>query len=936
MFKKIIFSILLTGFFVIAAFNINAATLMVTSNADSGPGTLRQLIADADSGDVITFAPSITNITLTSGEININRWVNFAITIDGGDGVTISGNNNSRIFYITGGAIYSIYSTFLYLNNLTLENGIADRGGAIRGEYNGRLFATNCIFRYNEASTTTSVVGGSGGAIYVAVADAYVTNCTFYQNKAFGNGGAVHSANTSTIVATNSTFYQNESISVSTSDNTGNGGAINFGCGNETLFLYHCTFVENKATNSGGALYSNTCKYYIYGSEDPRDPPTDSVFVSGRFYSFNCIYVSNEENGVNNETTQITGELIADDNLIENTSTITAATLYDTNTFTGKYILPLTSVKTANILNSSNIVAYQYGSYWGADVPGILSKVAKDQKGETRVTSGFVTYGSVEPPPPAPVYDLIIITKEGNNIIVVDTLKSDSNTTATITAKLDDCHTFINWTDANDNVISTEVSFDIYMIKDTTLNANFELNRFYLTLEAEENGSVNPAGTIEKDCGEEFLITAVPDDGYKFVSWKNNAGSVVSTEISMYVTIISDTTLIATFEERPDEFIVKTIASTEAGGVVYGGGVYSPNANVTLTAIVYDCYTFINWTDDAGNEISKESSFEITVTSDTTLTANFKIKLFNITLKSEENGSVVSLPDVSRECGSVVNIEAIPDDGYKFYSWKDNDGKVISTNNPYDVKMLSDTLLIATFIEEDVVLYELTLYHLIGTTAPPIKSTHPANTTITITAPVVDCYTFISWKSYNEIISEEPSFDLILISDTMFIAFYEKQQFDLELIVAGGGSVQGAGKYDCGTTRTIKAIPDDGANFVNWTDDAGNEISKEMSLEVVLTSDTTLTANFSSGILEYDNYDISIVPNPSDGDFNIVFDNTEEQMISVELLDIAGGFIQNIFEGMAPAERLIYSVNNRRLASGTYFVKFEIKGNVVIRKVIMK
>ncbi len=52
-----------------------AATITVTSAADSGPGTLRQAILDAASGDTINFSlPSgTTEITLTSNELLINR-----------------------------------------------------------------------------------------------------------------------------------------------------------------------------------------------------------------------------------------------------------------------------------------------------------------------------------------------------------------------------------------------------------------------------------------------------------------------------------------------------------------------------------------------------------------------------------------------------------------------------------------------------------------------------------------------------------------------------------------------------------------------------------------------------------------------------------------------------------------------------------------------
>jgi small-conductance mechanosensitive channel len=78
-----------------ATFSANAQ--QVTSSADAGAGSLRAVIASASSGATITFAAGVTSITLTSGEILIDK----NLTINGGSGstrVTISGNNNSMIF----------------------------------------------------------------------------------------------------------------------------------------------------------------------------------------------------------------------------------------------------------------------------------------------------------------------------------------------------------------------------------------------------------------------------------------------------------------------------------------------------------------------------------------------------------------------------------------------------------------------------------------------------------------------------------------------------------------------------------------------------------------------------------------------------------------------------------------------------------------------
>src|SRR5215475_11254628 len=76
-----------------------AATITVTNTNDSGGGSLRQALADANDGDTINF--SITTpatITLTSGELMVNKSV--TITGPGADQVSVNGNASFRVFHI--------------------------------------------------------------------------------------------------------------------------------------------------------------------------------------------------------------------------------------------------------------------------------------------------------------------------------------------------------------------------------------------------------------------------------------------------------------------------------------------------------------------------------------------------------------------------------------------------------------------------------------------------------------------------------------------------------------------------------------------------------------------------------------------------------------------------------------------------------------------
>ncbi|MFN0037355.1 MAG: hypothetical protein ACKVUS_20035, partial [Saprospiraceae bacterium] len=118
---------LLFALFLFAA-PAQAATLTVTNGSNTGSGSLRNTIASAASGDIIVFSVAVTTVTLTSGELLIDK----DLTINGGtNGVTItrSGGTQFRIFNISTGTVS--------MNKLTISNGNPGSGQAGGIQNNG-------------------------------------------------------------------------------------------------------------------------------------------------------------------------------------------------------------------------------------------------------------------------------------------------------------------------------------------------------------------------------------------------------------------------------------------------------------------------------------------------------------------------------------------------------------------------------------------------------------------------------------------------------------------------------------------------------------------------------------------------------------------------------------------------------------------------------
>ncbi len=163
--------------------------LTVSNLFDSGSGSLRAAIAVAKSGDTINFAKGLHGtITLTSGDLPIAD----SVTINGpGAGkLSVSGDNSSRVFDITGSASVNIAG-------LTITGGQATAGGGILLEDSASLCISNSTFIGNEA-LGNAAGGGFGGGIEDDSSGALsVAGSTFAGNSAVGVGANSSSNNPS-------------------------------------------------------------------------------------------------------------------------------------------------------------------------------------------------------------------------------------------------------------------------------------------------------------------------------------------------------------------------------------------------------------------------------------------------------------------------------------------------------------------------------------------------------------------------------------------------------------------------------------------------------------------------------------------------------------------------------------------------------------------
>lgn len=257
------------------------ATFNVTNANDSGAGSFRQALADANSGDLILVAASLAGAT-----VNLQSTLSFdqSYTVDASaaPGFTLNGQDARRI-------ATTAYDRIPVIKGVTFKNGKAvgasggaiQRGGAIftssSVNVNSGVELYNCVFENNKSD--------SGGAINVAFnATVVIDGCEFRGNIGVGfplsdgfSGGAITIQN-----KTGGEFRKAEIKNSVFENNRGKvGGAVY--CAKRSLKVTDCTFSDNISSDGGGGIFMDG-----FGANASPAVVGEVVISRSNFYRNEC------------------------------------------------------------------------------------------------------------------------------------------------------------------------------------------------------------------------------------------------------------------------------------------------------------------------------------------------------------------------------------------------------------------------------------------------------------------------------------------------------------------------------------------------------------------------------------------------------------------------------------------------------------------------
>ncbi len=510
--------------------------------------------------------------------------------------------------------------------------------------------------------------------------------------------------------------------------------------------------------------------------------------------------------------------------------------------------------------------------------------VAVDEAGRTgENTSEAFTIQVIEQ------YDLdISIQGEGNTEPEEGTHTFEEDTVVTVEATPADNWDFTEWTGDHED---TEKEIEIIMDENKSVTAHFEIKTYSLDVEVEGDGSVDEEpNKTEYEHGETVNLTAIPGEGYDFVNW---TGDYEGTDKEIEIVMDENKSLTAKFS---DEVFFEVEVFEHDNEVVEGENL-TFEYEVTNVGDLNGTQTVEFLIDSEINEsisISLESG-EI-YTSEINWTAGYPYGERKLSMESEDDVDQVTTFVFSEEPFYDVEIDEPIEDQifekgenvtveYEIFNYGTSEGEkelefyVDNTlEQTKDVNISSNeshtgsfewipeeigefVLNVSSEDDSDEVRVDVTDYHELdveikgqgSVTIEPDKEEYEEVTEVTVEATPDEGWEFVEWTGDYE--EEEKEITIIMDEDKEITAWFEEEEppeeYELTINAEDGGTTDpdpGTYTYDEGEEIDVKAIPDEGWEFVEWEGDY-EETDKEITIS--MNEDKEITAVFEEPSEEY-------------------------------------------------------------------------------------
>ena len=337
-----------------------------------------------------------------------------------------------------------------------------------------------------------------------------------------------------------------------------------------------------------------------------------------------------------------------------------------------------------------------------------------------------------------------------------------------------------------------------------------------------EGGTVK-ASRILADRGAEVALKATPNPGYVFTGWYTADGTFESADAEFTCHRERSHVHVARFMAKSYGVEATTVidsgtgslVESSAAGWVEGTGTVEAGHAATLTAHALSGYAFEYWADASGAVVSRDTTYHVVPTSDTTLQAVFLAKQYTVDVSCEESVGTVKGAG-TYAAGQVVTVRAVAAEDTAFVGWFRN-GTCVSSKKTYRFTVREDTSLYAVFASGSYV---------VSTVASPAEGGavsgfggYEAGDRATLRAIANTGYSFAGWTDdKGETISENADYTVKVTGDATYTATFKPKSYQVVLSASddGVGTLSGEGSYQFGDTVELNVTPMGTKRFVGW------------------------------------------------------------------------------------------------------------------------
>ncbi|WP_419871689.1 InlB B-repeat-containing protein [Candidatus Pristimantibacillus sp. PTI5] len=393
-----------------------------------------------------------------------------------------------------------------------------------------------------------------------------------------------------------------------------------------------------------------------------------------------------------------------------------------------------------------------------------------------------------------------------------------------VTAKPNEGYHFTGWSDGGQSASRT----DSNLTGSKTVAAGFAINEYTLTYAAGANGSLEGSASQTVNHGSSGeKVTALPAEGYHFVSWSDGLLDASRTDSN----IAGNIQVTASF--AINEYALSYLAGT--GGSINGLANQNVNHGSTgamVTAEPDTGYHFVSWS-DGGLSASRT---DMHVAGNMSVTASFAINNYSLAYAADAGGTISGSAAQQADHGSDGSeVTAVPDTGYHFVSW--SDGEIAASRT--DINVTGDIQVTASFaINEYTLTYAAGSNGSLSGTAS--QTVNHGSSGSMVTANPAEGYHFVSWSD-GELSASRTETNVS--GSKSVTASFAINEYTLTYLAGEGGTLTGEASQTVnhGASGTgVTVTPDEGYHFIGWSDG----VTTAARMDNNVTDDKSVTANF--------------------------------------------------------------------------------------------